>query len=72
MPAPYPVGARRHYSDLGYVLLGQLAAAVTGTPLDRLAADLVHPPLGMADAHFRPGGQGLDRPMVATTHGRLD
>jgi len=23
----------------------------------------------MADAHFRPGGQGLDRPMVATTHG---
>ncbi|GAA1711442.1 serine hydrolase domain-containing protein [Fodinicola feengrottensis] len=65
----YPVRAGRHYSDLGFMLLADLATAATGTPFQQLAAERVFQPLGMTGAHFRPGGRGLDGPIVATTHG---
>ena len=68
-PPRYPIGGGRHYSDLGFMLLGELAGAATGTPFARLADERVFAPLGMTDAHFRPAGKGLDRPLVATTHG---
>jgi CubicO group peptidase (beta-lactamase class C family) len=65
----YPVGAERHYSDLGFMLLARIVTDVTGKPFDEAVAELVIEPLGLADAHFRPAGRGLDRPVVATTHG---
>jgi len=43
------------YSDIGFMLLGELAAAVTGTRLDTLTRRLVSGPLGMAATGFLPG-----------------
>jgi CubicO group peptidase (beta-lactamase class C family) len=47
-------GARYTYSDLGYILLGEILARVTKTPLDRLAQDRIFTPLGMDSADYRP------------------
>lgn len=41
------------YSDLGFVALGEIVAAVTGAPLDEALRDLVSEPLGI-EASFRP------------------
>jgi D-alanyl-D-alanine carboxypeptidase len=42
------------YSETNYVLLGQIAEAVTGTPLDELIAKRVTKPLGIPDARLLP------------------
>jgi CubicO group peptidase (beta-lactamase class C family) len=53
------------YSDVGFMLLGELAAAVTGTRLDMLVRRLVSEPLGMTGTGFLPGTALRDR--VAAT-----
>lgn len=65
----YPVGAERRYSDLGFMSLARIVSTIAGKPFDEAVAELVIERLGLADAHFRPDGRGLDRPLVATTHG---
>lgn len=35
LPLRFPVGAQRRYSDLGFVLLGQIIETVSGLPLER-------------------------------------
>lgn len=50
----YPVGAGRHYSDLGFMLLGAVVEAVTGQRLDHYVADRIHRPLGMSSTLFNP------------------
>jgi CubicO group peptidase (beta-lactamase class C family) len=47
-------GTVAEYSDLNGILLGEVVAAVGGEPLDRLAADEVFRPLGMASTVFAP------------------
>ncbi|MGH3156835.1 MAG: serine hydrolase domain-containing protein [Streptosporangiaceae bacterium] len=47
-------GTRVCYSDIGFITLGELCAAVAGDRLDRLAAELVCAPLGMADTGYLP------------------
>ena len=47
-------GTRVCYSDLGFILLGELVARLTGTPLDRAAHTLVFAPLGMAETGYLP------------------
>lgn len=42
------------YSDLGFIVLGELCAAIAQRPLDQLARDYVFRPLGMADTGFLP------------------
>jgi CubicO group peptidase (beta-lactamase class C family) len=55
-----PPGVRVVYSDIGFMLLGRVVAAITGAALDVSVAELVTRPLGMARTCFRPGGgQGL-------------
>ncbi|MCG5212831.1 serine hydrolase domain-containing protein [Streptosporangium sp. KLBMP 9127] len=58
MPPPrYRPGQARHYSDLGFVLLGRVVAAVTGLPLDRAVSELVTEPLGLSSTRYaRPAG----------------
>jgi CubicO group peptidase (beta-lactamase class C family) len=51
-PLEVPPGTRVAYSDLGFMMLGQMAAAVTGEPLDTLFRRLVSEPLGMADTGY--------------------
>lgn len=70
VPLRWPVGSERHYSDLGFMVLGRLVEAVTGTPLDRWLRDELYRPLGVA-AEFRPRGDGaipVDA-IAATSHG---
>jgi len=71
MPLKWGVGEGRHYSDLGFMLLGYLVARVTGMPLDRFVAEELYEPLGLEQTGFRRAGcsdcpQG---PFAATSHG---
>lgn len=50
-------GTRVCYSDVGFIALGELCAAVAGCGLDRLVLELVSAPMGMADTGFRPAGE---------------
>ncbi len=74
MPLEVPPGTRVEYSDLGFMLLGELAEAVTGEPLDSLFRRLVAGPLGLADTGYRlgspPGGRPAQR--FAATELRAD
>lgn len=69
LPARYPRDAERHYSDLGFMLLGLIVARAAGRPLDDAVRRLVFEPAGMTGAHYRPGGDGPAVPLVATGHG---
>lgn len=42
------------YSDIGFITLGELCAAVAGTGLARLVAEVVCVPLGMVDTGYLP------------------
>ena len=53
------------YSDLGFILLGEIAARVAGASLDRAAHELVFAPLGLAETRFRPPAEW--RPRIAAT-----
>jgi CubicO group peptidase (beta-lactamase class C family) len=56
-----PPGASRRYSDLNLLLLQTVLERVADRPLDRLIADGVTGPLGMADTRFNPPASWLPR-----------
>jgi uncharacterized protein YbbC (DUF1343 family)/CubicO group peptidase (beta-lactamase class C family) len=47
------------YSDINFILLGEIVRRVSGMPLDEFARRTVFEPLGMKDTRFRPSD--LDR-----------
>jgi uncharacterized protein YbbC (DUF1343 family)/CubicO group peptidase (beta-lactamase class C family) len=47
-------GVRFIYSDMGYVILGELVERLSGLPLDQFAQQHIFTPLGMVDTGFRP------------------
>ncbi|MGN9842887.1 serine hydrolase domain-containing protein [Nonomuraea sp. H19] len=56
-PPRYRPGRARHYSDLGFILLGEIVTAATGLRLDRAVAELVTRPLGLTQTTYaRPTG----------------
>jgi serine-type D-Ala-D-Ala carboxypeptidase len=50
----FPPGAQVVYSDLGFILLGEVARRSLGAPLDTLARTRLFAPLGMADTGYLP------------------
>jgi CubicO group peptidase (beta-lactamase class C family) len=70
LPLRYPVGERFAYSDLGFMLLGEIVTRVSGLALDEFAGRELFVPLGMADTGFRPD-PGLRSRMAATSQGDL-
>jgi CubicO group peptidase (beta-lactamase class C family) len=54
-------GERFTYSDLGFIVLGQLVEKVSGTSLDAFAKKNVFDPLGMNETGFRPGEKLKER-----------
>ena len=54
-----PPGSRVAYSDLGFMLLGEVVAAVAGEPLDAAVRRLVTGPLAMTTTEFRPNGPAI-------------
>jgi len=55
-PLDVPPGSRAAYSDLGFMLLGEVVAAVAGEPLDAAVRRRVTGPLGMTMTGFGPNG----------------
>jgi len=49
-----PPGTRVTYSDLGFLALGEVVAAIAGEPLDAAVRDLVTGPLGMTGTGYAP------------------
>lgn len=76
MPPRYAAGEARHYSDLGFQLLGAVVAAATGVAAEAAVHELVVTPLGLtATTPARPvagpvaassEGDTIERRMVAT------
>jgi CubicO group peptidase (beta-lactamase class C family) len=77
LPLRYPRGQARHYSDLGFVLLGAIAARIGNAELAPLVDALVLGPLGLeATSYARPRagaavaasarGDDIERRMVAS------
>lgn len=60
-PLAVPPGTRVHYSDLGFMLLGDVVAAVTGQTLDAAVRELVTEPLGMPATGYRPAEEARAR-----------
>ena len=54
MDLGYPPGSRSLYSDLGFILLGEILERVAGQPFETLVRERVLAPLGMRDTLFRP------------------
>ena len=66
-PLTWPVGEERHYSDLGFMVLGRLVEAVSGTDLDAFLQTELYGPIGLATTGFLP--EVGPRAVAATSHG---
>ncbi len=54
VPLSYEPGTQSVYSDLGFILLGEILQRVTGRTLDQLARERIFAPLGMESTMFKP------------------
>jgi len=54
-------GAKFVYSDVGYIVLGELVEHIAGVPLDDFATKNIFDPLGMRDTTYRPKESPKDR-----------
>ncbi len=77
LPLRYPIGHGRHYSDLGFILLGAVLETATGQDLARAVTRLVLQPVGLEHTAYGtpvPGapvaassrGDSIEREMVRT------
>jgi CubicO group peptidase (beta-lactamase class C family) len=76
LPRPYATDSGRHYSDLGFLLLGRVVERAAGSPLREAVAALVTEPLGLSDTGFAPPrsddvvtsarGDDIERAMIDT------
>ncbi|GAA1365498.1 serine hydrolase domain-containing protein [Streptomyces beijiangensis] len=64
-PLEHPVGTVVRYSDLGFILLGEIVAAVAGQPLESAVRELVLDPLDLASTRYLPPADW--RPVTAAT-----
>lgn len=68
IPLKYPVGAERHYSDLGFMILGYLIEGITGKALDLYLKENLYDPLKLQNTTFRPLSRDYNK-IAATSHG---
>lgn len=59
MPLQWGVGEARHYSDLGFMLLGYIVEKVGGKPLDVFVDENLYKPLGLTRTTFNPRKKNL-------------
>ena len=55
VPFDYAPGSGTQYSDVGFIILGEVVARVSGMPLDRYLERTLFKPLGLRDTTFNPG-----------------
>ncbi len=70
MPLQWGVGDARHYSDLGFMLLGYIVERVSGQPLDRFLDENLYHPLGLRSIGFNPNAHGFTQ-FAATETGNV-
>jgi CubicO group peptidase (beta-lactamase class C family) len=63
----YPPGARVVYSDLGFILLGEAIARLTGDPLETFVRRAVLDPLGLRATTYNPLANGFPRKRIVPT-----
>lgn len=69
LPLRYPPGSGRHYSDLGFMLLGEIISLEYDAALADVARDVLFSPLGMDSSGYRePVAAPVER-VVATSLG---
>lgn len=69
LPLKYPVGKQRRYSDLGFILLGEIIEKVSGMPLDQFEKQNIFLPLGMSHTTYNPLQHGRITNIAATSLG---
>lgn len=69
LPLRFPVGEQRKYSDLGFVLLGQIIEVVSGQPLEQFMAQHIFEPLGMKNTVYNPLSYHRYDKIAATSFG---
>ncbi|WP_372638547.1 serine hydrolase domain-containing protein [Fodinibius sp.] len=70
LPLKWPVGKERHYSDLGFMLLGDIIERVSGRRLDDYLHQEVYGPLNLQYTIFNPLDEGFpEKAIAATSHG---
>jgi CubicO group peptidase (beta-lactamase class C family) len=69
LPLMFPVGAQRRYSDLGFVLLGEIVEIVSGQSLEQFMNQNIFLPLGMKNTTFNPLTSGHFKKIAATSAG---
>lgn len=69
LPLKYPIGSGRHYSDLGFMLLGEIIETVSNLPLDKFMEQNIFIPLKMKHTMFNPLKNKLKKNITATSHG---
>ncbi len=66
LPLAFPVGEQRHYSDLGFDLLGEIIELVSGMPLEKFMKENIFGPLSMKNTCFNPL-KNMDNARIAAT-----
>jgi len=70
LPLKWPVGEERHYSDLGFMLLGDVIEKISGTSLDNYLKTALYTKIGMNKTTFNPLQNGFKPEQIAaTSHG---
>lgn len=67
LPLKYPVGAGRHYSDLGFMLLGYIIEKVSNEDLNSFLQEELYSKLDLQNTSFNPNTDGP--PFACTSHG---
>lgn len=61
LPTRYEVGTTYKYTDVGFIVLGELVQAIDGRTVDVFAKQEIFEPLGMHDTTFKPTGDLASR-----------
>ena len=73
LPLAWGVGEGRHYSDLGFMLLGRVVEQASGEQLDDFLEGSLYGPMGLVSTEFRRatsgGGADATARYAATSHG---
>jgi CubicO group peptidase (beta-lactamase class C family) len=69
LPLKYPVGQQRSYSDLGFVLLGEIIETISRLPLEQFMELNIFIPLGMTNTGYNPLRKGRFKKIAATSMG---
>jgi len=69
LPLKYAVGEKRSYSDLGFVLLGEIIEIVSGMSLDQFMKQNIFQPLRMKNTTFNPLSNNRIKKIASTSPG---